>query len=164
MTKRTRCLAVVVVAFVLATTLVRPADAADPVRKGTIVGGWFPFAPFLAPGGPPRCEWNADCIAWLESGCSAALAGRDPSLLASIEDVHRLARPSRLRTFWVYPKDPGIMFGDLAVEFWTRGCERITYRSISPFTGYVKFAIPAGAAWMTVSSVDMTTFRWELWR
>ena len=156
----------VLVVIVVAMTTVQPAYAGR-VRSGTIIGGWFPFAVVLSPGGPASCDWNVECIAWLESGCNTALAGRDPVLHASIVDVRRLAhRPSRLRTFKIRAEPPGIMWGGVAVEFWNRWCTEVApYPSIPEVSGGdTRFGIPLGAVWMTVSSVDTTTFRWELLR
>jgi hypothetical protein len=153
---------VVLVGGVLAT----PSEAGR-VRSGTIIGGWYPFAVVLAPGGPASCDWNVECIAWLESGCNEALVGRDPSLHASIVDVHRLAHsPSRLRLFRVRAEAPRILWGGVAVEFWNRWCSEVKpYPSIPEVSGgQTFFSIPRGAVWMTVSSVDTTTFTWELLR
>jgi hypothetical protein len=153
----------VAAAVALASTAVaRPADAA-PVRSGTIIGGWFPFAVVLAPGGEPRCDWNVDCLAWLASDCNRALAGRDPGVFASIVDVADLARSRKTRTLTIDPRGPGIMWGGVGIEFWTRGCRPIRpYPSIPTDFRSVRFKIPRAAAWMTVASVDDTTFRWAL--
>ena len=141
-----------------------PPSQAEPLRRGRIIGGWFPFAVFLAPGGTPECEWNADCIAWLASGCHAALAGRDPGVHSSIVDVKDLAGSRKSRTLSVDPKAPGIVWGGLGVEFWSRDCREIQPDPWIPagFTSSVRFRIPRGATWMTVATVDDTSLSWEL--
>jgi hypothetical protein len=137
---------------------------AEPLRRGTILGGWFPFAVFLAPGGTPECEWNAECIAWLAARCNAALAGRDPGVHSSIVDVRDLAGSRKKRTLSVYPKAPGIVWGGLGVEFWSRDCREIEPDTWIPvgFTSTARFKIPRAAVWMTVATVDDTSLSWAL--
>src|SRR5688500_13131207 len=66
--------------------LARSASLAPspPLRSGRIVGG--PDTTGSAP-----CGLAPDCVAWLQSGCNPALAGRDPALHTSIVDVSDLA-------------------------------------------------------------------------
>jgi hypothetical protein len=151
------------VGIVLTAAAARPAEAA-PVRSGTILGGWFPFAVVLAPGGTPECSWNVDCLAWMASGCEPALAGRDPGVFASIVDVRDIAGSRKRRSLTIVPKGAEIMWGGVGVEFWTRACTEIDLDPWIPpgFTYTASFRIPKAAAWMTVSSVDDTTFSWEL--
>src|SRR5687768_11010259 len=63
-----------------------------PLRSGTIIGG--PDTMGSAP-----CGLTAECAAWLQSGCSPALAGRDPALHTSIVDVADLADGTTPRVF-----------------------------------------------------------------
>jgi hypothetical protein len=153
---------IVIIAIALAMSSVQPAQSAA-LRSGTVIGGWFPFAVVLAPGGTPECSWNVDCHAWLTSGCQSALAGHDPGLHASIVNVANLAGSRTKRVLKLYPQTPGIMLGGVAIEFWGRSCNEILpYPSIPVFTSSVRFKIPYGVRWMTIASVDTTTFKWRM--
>lgn len=146
--------------MILVATLIAlipmPAQSASadnqPARSGTIVSGSFSgFG-----GGYPRgCEMTADCRAWLASGCDPALAGRDPALEASIEDVADLAHPA---TLWIFEHAPGAA-AYATVEFWQQDCTEIG-RTRSE-GGSVFLGIPASARWMTVTGYTYNP--WAVW-
>lgn len=121
------------------------ADEA-PVRSGTIVTG---SAAGLAGGVPPGCAAAPDCRAWVASGCDSDLAGRDPALVASIEDVADLALHSRI---WNFQHDPGGS-AYATIQLWRRNCTEIGSRR-SGSGGCEEcfiFKIPRSAMWMTVT-------------
>jgi hypothetical protein len=143
------------------------ANASEPLRTGTIVGGYFPFAA-VAPGPGPDCSSNVDCLPWLVAGCPKAMVGINPSLHSSIVDVGSLADANQPRTFVVRPvgqNDVDLIFGGVSVQFWSRTCHQLGKIGdyMTGITGRAEFAIPAGAAWMTVASVDSGPLRWRLW-
>jgi hypothetical protein len=152
-----------VLAAVVVLQVMVPLQAAKaaPARSGTIIGGYFPFAPLLSPG-PQGCEWTVECRAWLLSGCDPSIAGRDPGLHASIVDVRKLAR-SKTRTLRLHKPLPGIVWGGVTVQLWSRDCTEI-WRIGGDFRGVfdARFKIRAGSVWMTVASTDNTTLTWEL--
>lgn len=141
---------------ILIALIVLPANGAvadeEAVRSGTIVTG---SVSGLGGGYPRGCEMTADCRAWLASGCDPALAGRDPALETSIEDVADLAQPS---TLWIFEHAPGAA-AYATVEFWQQDCTEIGKKW--PEDGSVFFGIPASARWMTVTGYTYNP--WAVW-
>lgn len=154
------------------------AAGPKPLRSGTILGG----TGLELSGGPwanPAlklfgCQYSLDCLAWLQSGCNPALAGRDPMLTASIVNVGNLADGRTRRSMhMVAPRIPpwGLWPGAV-IQFWRQNCTQIRQAN-QPTIGYytrcdgvarcTAFRIPTGARWMTVSG-DATTVRlsWTL--
>lgn len=141
-----------------------PGAQSSPVRSGTIAGGLHTTAP------SHNCGLIPDCVAWLQSGCSPALAGRDPAWLTSIEDVSDLAGGLQ-RAF----KFRGEAFSTVFIEFWTGDCGEM--RSIrrgssvawdsgwtqDPHGGWgTSLSIPAGAKWMTIVANAGAATKWTL--
>ena len=185
----TRCTRLALVAAVtLATAIVLPsaarAESTEPVRSGTILSG----AGVELGGGQPwenpatersGCEYAAECVAWLQSGCNPALAGVDPVLTASIVDVRDLAdgRTSRSLDMVAPYIPPWGLYPGAVVQFWQKDCTEIddTKRhSIGSDStcehprgvtrgGRCRFHIPTGARWMTVSGYATTVhLSWTL--
>ena len=183
----------VLVAAVAVGTMVMPVTAArstsdattPPLRQGTIVGGPDTM-------GSMPCGIAPDCAAWLQSGCSPALAGVDPALFTSIVDVAALADGTTLRAF-SYSKVA--LWSGVTVQFWDGGCAALGdcmslppqvpahdswwFGLDEPFgcrgaeiagarpvdanrDSFTTFAIPSGAAWMTVSGSAAIHVRWTL--
>lgn len=141
-------LAAVVIGVVLSSVVsVTPADAAQPVRSGTIL-----FGVFLA--GPQGCAWSPDCMVWLESGCDGRLTGLDPAVSTSIVDVHNLA--GSWRRVVATPGDNWVFRTNY--EFWSSGCRNVGVH----LSDEGPFKIPRGARWMTIPS-SVGPLRWELW-
>ena len=92
------------------------SDAASaPLRSGTIIGG--PDTMGSAP-----CGVAPDCAAWLQSGCSPALAGRDPALFTSIVDVADLADGTTPRLF-EFSKT--VLWSGVLLQFWDGSCRQV---------------------------------------
>ena len=159
----------IVLALILGPIQTAAADE-EPVRSGTILSGdgWF-FEQQL--GG---CQMAPDCAAWLQSRCDPALSGRDPGLMASIEDVRDLADG---RTRWVFEFKPGCCFvgGYAVVQFWQPDCtelRRNRWRSTGcdrdvngKLCWSTTLSIPTSAQWMTVTGVpDNLSLTWTLTR
>src|SRR5688572_5924417 len=98
MTRTTRTLIAAAVAVLAMTTTAAPSSAArqEPLRSGTITG-WGATWVAMFNGEARDCQWSEwrtggdpECLAWLKSGCNPALAGREPAVTASIEDVGEL--------------------------------------------------------------------------
>jgi hypothetical protein len=148
-----------------------------------------PLRGWISNGTLEGCEKAPDCRAWVQSGCKPALAGRDPALLSSIEDVAGLADGRTMR-FFSYDTDPmgltgplglrvgriGLRWGHIDIQFWRQGCTEIRslrwdlYQSWRfgvecPPCSSATFQIPASAKWMTVtSSQDNVNVDWTLTR
>lgn len=86
-----------------------------PLRSGTIIGG--PDTMGSAP-----CGLAAECAAWLQSGCSPALAGRDPVLQTSIVDVADLADGTTRR---VFEFSKTILWSGALLQFWDASCNQL---------------------------------------
>lgn len=180
MTRTVRiCLAAILaVAAITATAAPSPA-APKPARSGTITGwgitwpasGW---GVSTFDGRALDCQsGNPECLAWLTSGCSAALAGRDPAVTASIVDVAKLADGRTARTFAWRAGDPvGPAAGGVVVQLWRKDCTEIRASkwrsalwgrsSLSANRHHATFVIPRDAAWMTVTTNDTANLRWTL--
>lgn len=161
----TRRAVTLICAVLLAVSFVPAAHASPaPLRSGTIIGGYFPFAPLFAPGPGPGCDTNPDCLPWILSGCRAELAGLDPGLFSSIVDVSKLAASTKTRVFVMDHGPPGLVWGGASLEFWNSKCERVRQigRYQAPIKRYREFRMPRSARWMTVATVDTTTIHWEL--
>lgn len=173
---RTRVLLVGVLIAALMAGLAPTVQAqAEPLRSGSIVVGAGSSQRAIGWPGEAvdgECQMVPDCLAWLESGCDPALAGREPAVTASIVDVSDLAdghTPRRITLSGV-----GLHWGEVLVQFWrsTPGnrypwfdCQEIEGSSF--LTGYARHngprAIPLGASWMTITTnVDNTTISWAL--
>lgn len=146
--------------MILVTTLIAlilmPAHSAtaddEAVRSGTIVTGYWGNVL----GEPGTCDTAPDCRVWVDGGCDAALAGRDPAVMSSIEDVADLADG---RTPWTFAFEPGWSEsqGAAVIQFWQGGCGEIAESRWSSETcrcrsGVVR--IPESAKWMTVTGVQ----------
>jgi hypothetical protein len=98
------CLAAIVAVAAMTMTAAPSPAAPKPARSGTITG-WGVLWPATVVGSSTfsatalDCDGNPECAAWLESGCSPALAGRDPAVTASIVDITALADQARSRAF-----------------------------------------------------------------
>lgn len=157
---------VVACAF-LALALAQAASAA-PVRSGTIIGGYIPFA-FVAPGPGPDCRATPDCWAWAATGCRSQLTGIEPGLFSSIVDVSDLAGAEIDRDFTIEAVGTDLLvFGGVSVEFWSGTCQQLAKHGgehpicCDGITRGARFRVPAGSRWMTVASVDSTSMRWYL--
>jgi hypothetical protein len=141
---------------------------AQPVRSGTILSGdaWFVESKVGA------CQMAPDCRAWLETDCNAALAERDPAVMASIVRVDDLADGRTPRGFdFKLAKPAGLRWGGIVLQFWREDCTQIrgslwrswqegrygnSQRGPSP-------VVPVSAEWMTVSSApDNPHIEWTL--
>ena len=168
------------VAIVPALALPSAVRAAEPVRSGTITG-WGYTWPAMFSGEVRNCQWdevpefwgslNPECRAWLDSGCNPALAGREPALTASIQDVSDIADGATTRTFeWGATDDSG----GVVVQLWNGNCAEITgteWRSLDRQGVYccswiqhktTTLVIPRDARWMTVTTNDTANLRWTL--
>jgi hypothetical protein len=170
------------VGLVLAMAVALPEQAqAAPERSGDIVTGlggtqraigWPGYAV------QGECEAAADCLAWLESGCDPALAGREPAVMASIVDVAELADGETPRRFELSGSgQQGLRWGQVLVQFWRTAppnmypwfnCNEI--QGTRFLTGYEGSygrpptrIVPLGAKWMTVTSnFDNIHVGWRL--
>jgi hypothetical protein len=139
---------------ILIALLVLPATGAtadeDGVRSGTIVVASLSG---LGGGYPRGCELTADCLAWLASRCDPALAGRDPALETSIEDVADLAPAGAL-----FEHEPARAYA--TVQFWQQDCTEIGSRTQIE-SGKALLIIPSSARWMTVTGYTFNP--WATW-
>src|SRR5688500_20387211 len=116
-------------AKLLALASCSPVSAATPLRAGTIVSGTGESPANVWVRGMEGCVGAPACSAWLQSGCSPALAGQDPALHASIVDVADLADTDRVLRF---QSGIGINWGSVIIQFWTETalgdyfCDEIT--------------------------------------
>lgn len=167
---------VVVVAAVVAVTTALPSTAgAEPLRSGTIVGGFFTFGPSsdcrseTVQRWCPGCQLAPDCLAWLESGCNAAPTGIDVAWLTSIEDVAELADGGTPRVF-SYGTPAGLTWGGVMVQFWRADCveirrDRRPTHSCGGAPAYNpcwERPVPSSAKWMTVVSNGSLNVAWTL--
>lgn len=178
-----------IVAVALLATVATPvavrssARAEEPLRSGTIAG-WGYTWPAMFSGQAGDCEWsewnlgagNPECSAWLASGCDPELAGRDPAVTASIEDVSELADGRTVRQFewWsdVRIASSETEFGGVVVQLWTGDCQEIRegkWRSHYWDAWHQRhklrvasFPLPRHARWMTVTTNDTVNVRWTL--
>src|SRR5687768_7091952 len=132
--RRTRALSTGLAALVAvaAITMARPSSAApqEPIRSGTIAG-WGATWVAMSNGAAKDCQWsdwngpgNPECLAWLRSGCDPALAGRNPAVTASIENVAEFADGTTKREFdWRAFRYPGWgIGGGVVVQLWREDC------------------------------------------
>lgn len=139
----TRSIAAAVVAMAM---LALPSAAhADPVRSGTILGGYTVGL------GPMGCIGFPDCAAWLASGCDARLAGREPAVHTSIVDVGDLAGSYR-----ILRRDHPWLAN--TIEFWSAGC--VVIGSVPGNTR--DLSIPHDARWMTITASLQPVQDWTL--
>jgi hypothetical protein len=154
-------LAAAALAIVLLTVAATPSPAANgPLLSGRIVNGmWSPGGVGLV---DAHCSTVTDCAAWLESGCSPVLAGRDVGLGASIESVRHLADGATWRRF---AATSSFRWGKVTVQLWSRDCTEIG-GGVSCWRIECEIQvlrIPRNAAWMTVvSSGDNANTTWTL--
>lgn len=159
----------------------RPSSAQqEPARSGTIAG-WGATWVAMSNGEAKDCEWtdwngpgNPECLVWLRSGCNPALAGRNPAVTASIEDIAELADGTTPRDFdWRATSYPGWgMGGGVVVQLWREDCTEITdskwhsadWHGPGQVTSRrsTTFAVPRDAAWMTVTTNDTANLSWRL--
>ena len=151
-----RLLTILITAF-LALTIApaRSATMADePVRSGTIVASVSGLHHDVLIG----CEMALDCRAWLDSDCDPNLAGRDPALFASIENVADLAASNQA---WIFEHAPGAA-EYAAIQFWRNDCTEI--RKARWGTGDCQscfLKMPRSAKWMTVTGYTYNP--WAVW-
>lgn len=160
-----------VAGIALAVPSLPAANAAKPVRTGSVAGGPIDTGPSSS------CQLSADCLVWLASGCSPYLAGLDPAVQSSIVDVSDLAGRRTVRRFVVLPGSssgaPGVVIGGFRVQFWTAGCAEVepdlpaVDENTTYYPEYIRtasrFRIPARAAWMTAVADDNLVIRWEMY-
>lgn len=179
---RTRTCAVAIVALALLWFTAGHATAAapKPARSGTITG-WGVTWVAMFNGQAKDCQWsdwdaggNPECLTWLQSRCDPALAGREPAVTASIEDVTTIADGTTPRVFtWRAARSPAdVLSGGVVVQMWTKDCKEI--RSAKwhsavwqPNGGWTNRAsttlrIPSAARWMTVTTNDSANLQWAL--
>lgn len=137
---------VAVVALAATVPMARSARADEPLRSGTIIGGYVIFT------APPACWVTLDCAAWLASNCDPRLASRDPGVFSSIVDVGEFAGTER--TLWL---SSAWLAG--GVEFWSEDCRRLS--GFVPREPRLQMSVPAAAGWMTITTGDVA-LRWEL--
>lgn len=147
---------------VLIALIVMPAQSAtaedQPVRSGTIVPGYWWVDPTF---GSMSCEKAPDCAAWLNGGCQSALAGRDPAVMTSIEDVAELADGV---TSWRFEfKAEPCCAESAVIQLWRPDCTEITgsgwsSASCAHACRSTSLRIPASTKWMTV-----TGYAWIPW-
>lgn len=180
----TRTIRIGSAALAAVASLIVMADrspAADgPARSGTITG-WGATWVAMYNGDAKDCQWtgsgkggNPECIAWLESGCNPSLAGRNPAVTASIENIGELADGTTQRDFsWRATSYPGWgTGGGVVLQFWREDCTEIRsskWHSLDrsrwprltsrPDTTFV---IPRDAEWMTVTTNDTANLKWTL--
>ena len=174
---RTLLAATVAVAAMTMTAAPSLAARQEPVRSGTILG-WGATWPAMFNGEARDCQWsewdaggNPECLAWLESGCNPALAGREPAVTASIVDVADLADGTTRRAFqWRATSYPGWgVARGVVVQLWRSDCTEIRsskWRSLN-WTEWTNrtstsFRIPRAATWMTVTTNDTALLKWSL--
>ena len=148
------CIAVIIGLTILMTSV--PAIAEEPVRSGTIIGGYN-----LATVNPsPRCSTTPDCEQWLDNRCDPELAGRDPALFTSNVDVRRLAGTKRrIEVFDVVPPYGGGLGS--SYEFWTARCTSAGALGEVPRSGK-RLIVPRAAKWMTVTSSGLA-YKWLMY-
>jgi hypothetical protein len=155
-----------------------PVRATEPLRSGRIATGLQQMQPHRGTQADlllDGCKASPECAAWLQSGCSPALAGRDPAIHSSIEDVEDLADGDTLRkvgitTTYAQGLPAGIHWGRIAVEFWGRDCAPVRERRWYVSSCSSKWCwrnttlvVPVDATWMTVtSSQDNVDLVWTL--
>jgi len=118
---------------------------------------------------------NPECEAWVLSGCNPDLAGQNPALAASIEDVADLADGRTRRDFkWDAAATPEGDYGGVIVQLWTAKCTEIAAarwssvdRSVRGNHGWTQkksttFVLPPQARWMTVTTNDTVNIEWTL--
>ena len=163
----------VTIAAIAGLLLALPSSvrAEEPLRSGMIIGGEYTY--FAMNNGMAQdCQWpNPECRVWLASGCDPALAGRDPAMTASIEEVSQLADGTTTRSFdWTGGAPSAVHWGGVVVQFWAEDCTEIpgaAWRSlIAPCcwtnANGTTFAIPRQARWMTVTTNDNLKVEWAL--
>ena len=182
MTRATRiALGAAVAVAAIAMTVSPPSSARqEPVRSGTIAG-WGATWVAMSNGAAKDCEWsdwngpgNPECLAWLRSGCDPALAGRNPAVTASIENVADLADGTTPRKFdWRAFSYPGWSTGGgVMIQLWRKDCTEIRsskwlsveWNEANEWTNRptTTFRIPREAEWMTVTTNDTANLEWEL--
>ena len=147
-----RIISVAILIWLLVVPITGATADEEAVRSGTILAG--PISG-LAGGYPRECSMTADCLAWLASGCDESLAGRDPALEASIEDVADLA-PHNI--FSIFEHAAGAA-AYATVQFWRQDCTEIGTTKAEP--GKVFLEIPPTARWMTVTGYTYNP--WATW-
>ena len=184
-----RRLLVLVAVAALAVALPSAVRANEPLRSGTITGwaytGWEQTWPATFAGEGRNCQWdeweyegvrgaNPECRIWLDSHCDPDLAGRDPAVTASIQDVSRLADGTTTRIFeWEAPREAER--GGVVVQLWKGDCTEIEgseWRSVHRHESCCSwkwineeshaFVLPRAATWMTVTTNDTVRVQWAL--
>ncbi len=142
-----------------------PEGARDPVRSGSIIGGFLVMAGETG----PDCFETPDCRVWLESDCDPRHPRlSDPALYTSIVDVANLPGSRRQRTFRMKLScGYGVGWGGISVQFWNAACSELhpsatRASQLTATVGRTRFKIPARAAWMTLASWDTMRLDWTL--
>ena len=147
----------IILVAILIGLLVVPVKGAtadeEAVRSGTLLAG--PVSG-LGGGYPRGCDMTPDCRAWLASHCDPALAGRDPAMEASIEDLGDLADTTTQAAFEYAPGAAA----SAIVQFWDQECIETGTR-IQAQAGRVLLTIPLLARWMTVTGYTYNP--WATW-
>lgn len=170
----------VAVAAIIAVGPRASAARQEPTRSGTITG-WGATWVAMFNGEARDCQWsewvagaNPECAAWLQSGSNPALAGRNPAVTASIENVAEFADGTTPRHFdWRAIGYPGFgIGGGVVVQLWRKDCTEIRsskWRSAEWYgpgrwsnRSSTTFPIPSDAKWMTVTTNDTANLRWNL--
>lgn len=173
-------LAAAVALAAITMTGARPSAARqEPARSGTIAG-WGATWVAMSNGAAKDCEWtdwngpgNPECLAWLRSGCDPALAGRNPAVTASIENVAELADGTPREFDWRAFSYPGWSTGGgVMIQLWREDCTEIRsskwlsveWHGPGRWTNRTNttFPIPSDAEWMTVTTNDTANLRWRL--
>lgn len=172
------------VAAAVAVALPSSVRADEPLRSGTITG-WGYTWPAMHSGEVRNCQWdevpnllgslNAECRVWLDSGCDPHLAGREPAVTASIQEVSDLADGVTSRTFeWDAAGTREADLGGVVVQLWTGDCTEVRgseWRSLDRLGQFcctwiqhksTTLVIPPTARWMTVTTNDTVGVEWTL--
>jgi hypothetical protein len=172
MTAPRNWIAALIVSLAFGLSVVPVAHAGGPVRSGAVAGGPIDTGPSAS------CEFAADCLVWLATGCDPHLAGLSPALQTSIVNVAGLAGRRTVRRFVVGPgtvngTSAGLVIGGFRIQFWSSRCtevqpERPIFDSYETyFPQYIRnesrFRIPARAAWMTATADDNIFIKWEMY-
>lgn len=156
MTRMSRIISITIVLGLMLASVPSAGADEEKVLSGTIVAGEHPYS-F---GEHEGCRSAADCREWLDTGCDPALTGRDPGVMASIEDVAALADG---RTSWLFEFGSGWPgnTGYAQVQFWRQDCTEIARSrwhatdchgdGSGEYCRSVLLRIPRSANWMTVT-------------
>lgn len=151
----------IISATIICALMLVPVEGAvadeEPVRRsGTIVTGVEWFYEYVLGEETQGCETAPDCQAWLETGCEPTVTGRNPAVMASIENVADLAdgiTPWRFE----FQADWDCCTGWAVVQFWQQDCTEIpdsrwhSAKCSDNSCRTTDLRIPESAEWMTVT-------------